>query len=147
MAMQNTWWSRHLLSVILVSVTFVVTVSGGAAAKVSTNLTVAQTVRNHQQQCSDLGGTFTTGGWTTPGDKPGTKVSTTFTTCDFGGGDSTTCYHTPGSVDCRVTVSAPPEGRDEAASQDDAMADDPFGPAPDVTIADSVDEPDDSHSG
>jgi hypothetical protein len=129
---------------LLLGLAFIAPTAGVVAEKVSTNQTVAQTVRNHQEQCGDLGGTFTTGGWTTPGDKPGTLVRTTFTKCEFNG-DVTTCYHTPGSVDCRSSVTAPPVSRDEVTVEDEAMADTPFDPAPGVATA--VDEPEDSTLG
>jgi len=99
-------WRWHLVIVTLVLVSFIAMVPAGTdAAVVTTRLTVDQTVRNHREQCSVLSGTFSTGGWTTPGDKPGTMVSTTYIKCDLGGGDATTCYHTPGKVDCRVNPS------------------------------------------
>jgi hypothetical protein len=94
-----------------------------ASAKPAGGESIEDRVSTQKWFCEFTGGSFSSVGWTVPGEQLHTMDSTAVSTCDYGDGDVTTCRDTATTQTCTSTVEAPPEGRGEGQLPEDAAHD------------------------
>jgi hypothetical protein len=104
---------------LLILGVFLVTVTDGAAAPAG-GLSIEERVTTNQAICEFTGGRFNQVGVTAPGQQPGTFDHMVTSTCDYGGGDSTTCTDTATTHTCVDSVKPPPTGRGDTTQPEDA---------------------------
>jgi hypothetical protein len=110
---------ENCLVLLLILGVFLVMVTDGSAAPAG-GLSIEERVTTNQAFCEFTGGRFNQVGVTAPGQQPGTFDHMVTSTCDYGGGDYTTCTDTATTHTCVDSVKSPPKGRGDTTQPDDA---------------------------
>jgi hypothetical protein len=98
---------------------FLVTVTDLSAAPAG-GQSIEERVTTNQWFCEFTGGSFNTVGVTAPGRQPGTFDHMAVSTCNYGGGDYTTCTDTATTHTCEDSEKSPPGGRGDTTQPEDA---------------------------